>query len=499
MTTNKCQIKMLVVAVAAVAFLCIGQSVCSGGSILRKLTAGDTIVDANASQNMLVLGYDGGRLEFRNWQGNVLTTRTGFGEITAIESYRCGSSPLPRLLVASTDSGGALRVIDPANISGVVVERFGLGRITAISAWVDDVYIGSADSGGSLRKIDNITLADEVVRTGLGNITALEYITNNAEPYLLMANTDSGGTLRIVNPDTLADEGLARSGLGTIYALAAEDINWDGTSEIVVASSDTNGTVRYIGADNLFLDRAVRSGFSGIYDVEYGLLGAKQCSGNGRASIVVASSERKGGAIHLIEVDTVNINPTLADSAVRCGLDKVASIKISDLYNTGIGVLQVFSMDGGTMAVHIMDEHLVYLTAGVKKSVIPAFIINRLSVKKGVVPGFDSITATGMIDISDVDIVRANNVRVNIWSAADVNEPLYSESINLPAGISQKGLYSYAHRILTNQAGSIASFYLNWKKHTFLLYARNIDLTGLTYPLSIEITAGSYTSRTNWQ
>jgi hypothetical protein len=137
-------------------------------------------------------------------------------------------------------------------------------------------------------------------------------------------------------------------------------MNLDGTSEIIVASSDANGTVRYLEANDLCVDKAVRNNLSVIYDVEYGLVGSEQSDGNGKATIVIASSEETG-TIHTTEVNTINTTTALTDSVVQSGFGEVAAIKIADFYKTGVGVIEVFSKKGGVVVTHIMSESLADL------------------------------------------------------------------------------------------------------------------------------------------
>jgi len=110
----------------------------------KELTAGTLITNPVTCKKMIVVGYDDGTLEFRDWQGSLLATRGGFGEITALDAYRCSGSPLPRLFVASTDSGGAVRVmkVDADTLFTILSDlavRFGFGKIAAMDI-VDDAY-----------------------------------------------------------------------------------------------------------------------------------------------------------------------------------------------------------------------------------------------------------------------------------------------------------------------------------------------------------------------
>jgi hypothetical protein len=94
----------------------------------KEPTAGTLITNPVTCKKMIVVGYDDGTLEFRDRHGSLLATRGGFGEITALDAYRCSGPLLPRLFVGSTDSGGALRALYLDTLEDVY-PRFGFGRI----------------------------------------------------------------------------------------------------------------------------------------------------------------------------------------------------------------------------------------------------------------------------------------------------------------------------------------------------------------------------------
>jgi hypothetical protein len=135
----------------------------------------------------------------------------------------------------------------------------------------------------------------------------------------------------------------------------------DGNAEIVIASSDSGGTVRFVEAPNLTTDLATRYGFGAVYGVDYRLFGVAQAEGNGKASIVVASSD-SGGAVRVMEVDAGTLATTLADSAARFGFGKIALMGLVNPYYTDVDLTAVISTDNGTVAAHIMDENLTDLT-----------------------------------------------------------------------------------------------------------------------------------------
>ncbi|UCG58190.1 MAG: hypothetical protein JSU70_01535 [Phycisphaerales bacterium] len=275
--------------IAAILVLAVSVSQNVDGA---TLTAGTTFPNPKTGQKMLVFGYDDGTLEFRDLGGNLLQVRYGFDEITVLAwGYTVGTY-FERLYVGSTDSGGSLRVINPADIHDDLAVRSGFGRITAMSPgigtlwqWGDDripLYVGSTDLGGTLRVLDSTTLVDGATRSGFGEITA---IVNWHEELVMVGSTDSGGAMRCLNPNTLADTCPPRSGFGVIHAIAVGDEDWDGDKEVVVASSDGGGTVRLIELPDMATDLAARSGFDEVYNVAYGCAGLEPCLGGGPVGV----------------------------------------------------------------------------------------------------------------------------------------------------------------------------------------------------------------------
>jgi hypothetical protein len=331
------------------------------------LTAGMGIVAPNTGHMMLVFGYNDGTLEFRDWQGTLLQTRSGFGEVTVVQTTRLGNSPLPRLLVGSTDTGGALRVIDPTNINNDLAVRFGFIRITALWGGGDHLYVGSTDLGGTLRTLNSTTLADEKVRCGFVEVTAIwdAWDTTNGR-YMLVGSTDAGGAMRCLNWGTLADITSPRYGFGRIFAFDADDVDYDGNAEIVIASGDGGGAVRFIEAPNFTTDLEARYGFGTTYGVSYGPVGITQCDNEGQAgskvSIVVAPSDTIG-AVRIIEVDANTLAVSAGYLATRYGFGTVGVIALPDIYQIGVHLVAVLSSDGGTCAAHIMDENLTDLSS----------------------------------------------------------------------------------------------------------------------------------------
>jgi len=124
--------------------------------------------------------------------------------------------------------------------------------------------------------------------------------------------------------------------------------------------------------------------------------------------------------------------------------------------------------------------------------IIPPFAIKRLKVKIGKSAGEDSISISGTIDALIRRIAGATSIDITIKAADD--SIVYSESIPFSADSMKKGKLNYKNKVGKGEPGAITKFSLNLVKHTFSMGARNIDLSGLTYPLTLEIVIGTYSA-----
>jgi hypothetical protein len=122
-----------------------------------------------------------------------------------------------------------------------------------------------------------------------------------------------------------------------------------------------------------------------------------------------------------------------------------------------------------------------------------ALPITKCSVKNGRIPGAgqDSIQISGVIGVASNDLVNADDMNIAIKSVAD-NHLVFSESIKFNPNSVRRGRYVYNRRLKKNEPGGITSFQLDVNKHTFALQIQNVDLTGLSWPMSVEIEIGDY-------
>jgi hypothetical protein len=121
-----------------------------------------------------------------------------------------------------------------------------------------------------------------------------------------------------------------------------------------------------------------------------------------------------------------------------------------------------------------------------------ALPITKSSFRRGTPgAGQDSIQLSGVIGVVSSDLVNANDINIKIRSVGG-NHLFFSESINFNPNNMQRGIYTYSHTFVNGEPGGITSFQLDMNRHTFKLQISKVNLTGLTWPISVEIEIGDY-------
>jgi len=166
-------------------------------------------------------------------------------------------------------------------------------------------------------------------------------------------------------------------------------------------------------------------------------------------------------------------------------------------YNSLTGTI---SQGGLTDIEHIQISSTLYAMRFKTTHFTPFYLllrrnapVTKCKVSYGKTPGAgqDSIQLSGVIDVTSNDLTGAGDINIEIRSLTD-NLRIYSESINFNPNNIYKGKYSYKRDFKKNGSGGIALFQLDLNKHSFGLQIRNIDLAGLSYPMSVEIKIGDY-------
>jgi hypothetical protein len=138
-----------------------------------------------------------------------------------------------------------------------------------------------------------------------------------------------------------------------------------------------------------------------------------------------------------------------------------------------------------------LEVYLYRLVTGVEQTI--NLTITRCKVTAGKVQGQDVFEASGTLALSPLGLYLATQIDVNIVSLTDGNV-IYPESIDFNYDTDVvNNKYKHSAKVIKGEAGNITSMTLDFRKGTFAIVAKNIDLTGLACPLRLEITMGNYT------
>ena len=178
------------------------------------------------------------------------------------------------------------------------------------------------------------------------------------------------------------------------------------------------------------------------------------------------------------------------------GLEQIAMAKFSrpavqDMVNPGQAILTVTGEFTDEMLFSGSDTIRVIGTA-------PVFAIKTFRVKQGNTANSDSISISGTIDANLFDLASADKVIVDIYSASDNNTPIYTETVNFSAGVLKNNKFDYYKKKAPKKSlvSGIISLKIDVKTHKFLLDVKNIELAGLTYPVTLEIEMGNFIGST---
>jgi hypothetical protein len=121
-----------------------------------------------------------------------------------------------------------------------------------------------------------------------------------------------------------------------------------------------------------------------------------------------------------------------------------------------------------------------------------ALTISKCVVKAGKTTGQDRIILSGTFDTALENLQDANVIEVELLSVSD-SYLVYSESIGFDYSELERDKYNYKYKIARGgSGGAITNLAIDLNKKTMILKADKVDLTGLSCPLELDITIGSY-------
>ncbi|MGD0596362.1 MAG: cellulase family glycosylhydrolase [Sedimentisphaerales bacterium] len=104
----------------------------------------------------------------------------------------------------------------------------------------------------------------------------------------------------------------------------------------------------------------------------------------------------------------------------------------------------------------------------------------------------DAFTLSGTFSNIPIDFSQATSIDVNITSSTNGNQ-VYYESINCNSSRVKGGKFGYTYKIPQNHRGAITALTIDPIRRTFAITAKNVDLTGLSCPVHLELAMGYYT------
>ncbi|MBN1763661.1 MAG: C10 family peptidase [Sedimentisphaerales bacterium] len=110
--------------------------------------------------------------------------------------------------------------------------------------------------------------------------------------------------------------------------------------------------------------------------------------------------------------------------------------------------------------------------------------LTECTVKAGKYAGQDSIQVAGFFPAGKEQIVDGKYLSATIRSEFGA---LFEESVNFGLGRIRKGVFKYK-----GKPGALTSFMFDLNNQTFSLEAKNIDLTGLSSPVFVDIQLGDF-------
>jgi hypothetical protein len=175
--------------------------------------------------------------------------------------------------------------------------------------------------------------------------------------------------------------------------------------------------------------------------------------------------------------------------------NKTYSYDISDYDATGATWMQIqISVQDGN---RIGGGHFYFDNV---RLVTPNMVISKCTITAGktqassdtdYIDMTDAFTASGTF-VPPADVNDANSVVVTITSTTDGNL-VYTETLTdfSKTVVNSKHKYTHTGKLIKGQEGKITSMTLDFRKGTFAITVKNIDLTGLASPIALKLTIGS--------
>ncbi len=211
------------------------------------------------------------------------------------------------------------------------------------------------------------------------------------------------------------------------------------------------------------------------------------------SSIYASASTADANALHLIVINK-NIDNAITGTFSITGPRNFVSGRVWHFDNSSPAItettaISVITDNAFTYTIPPMTICHIVLQAGG-----PSMTITKCRVTAGKTQYHndadyndmkDTFEASGTVTLPG-DCNDINSVEVTIISATDGNV-IYTETLSdfNPTLVNSKGKYTHKAKASKGQVGKITSLTLDFRKRTFAIKAKNIDLTGLASPVQL--------------
>lgn len=327
-------------------------------------------------QALVAAGYSDGTLEFLDWNGNVLATRTDLGRIYKLGVKATGTDPVPHLFVASACDNGSIRIVDLNDIDVDLAVRGNFGKITAMDVWGSwrrVVYVGAE---GILWSLNASTLEDNVPpREGMAFISEITRAWSGFGDYVVVAtehdfrhrsnnrsNNHPVPTLHYLNTEDLADaiapQNVSLDPTFGVTGLASADVDRDGQSELAfVADSGRRAELKLVEAPYFNEIHFSKKLPGSCISVDYSMLNCEQTSDNTPLAAIGIALEHVGGSVCALQigVDSQTDEFDVVHSSMALENTDIYLLQFQDYYMNGKKLLGAMIADQYGLSFRKMD------------------------------------------------------------------------------------------------------------------------------------------------
>ncbi len=195
-------------------------------------------------------------------------------------------------------------------------------------------------------------------------------------------------------------------------------------------------------------------------------------------------SDPDGDTLSIVGIDTTGTRGLVTDNGN--GIYKYDPNGQFDYLPAGASATDSF-------LVTVSDGHGATATGAVTITVAGAsdLRIDQYSVRSSKIRANNYIKMSGYFDVPEAKIVAGGQIQVQILASG--GPKLFEGVITINAADLRQGVYTYRASLPKGSSGAVTLLKLDTRRHTFELCVAGLDLSGLSYPLTLKLAVGDYT------